>query len=107
MGRMKRLSKQDEMMRRDGFVTAVEVSEATGLALSAIHRGIDEGRIPGKTVRVSEKYSHRYVDLAKFIKGGNYAASSTVEANLSRLTAVVSAAKAEKPARSVPRAPAA
>lgn len=106
MSRVKRLSKQDEMLRRDGYVTAVEVSEATGLALSAIHRGIDEGRIPGKTVRVSEKYAHRYVDVVAFVKAGNYADAPTIAENLTKLVEAVRVAKKDKSVVSTPRAPA-
>ena len=59
MSRTKRLSKADEMMRRDGLVTAVEVKVKQ--TRSRVERdgdsgrGIDEGRIPGKSVQVSEK----------------------------------------------------
>lgn len=103
MGRTKRLSRQDQMMRRDGYVTAVEVSEATGLVLSAIHRGIDDGRIPGKTVRVSDKYAHRYVDIKAFIKIGNFGDTKTIKDNLDRLTAAVSEARADRSTSTTPR----
>lgn len=104
MSRLKRLSKQDEMMRRDGLVTAVEVSEATGLALSAVHRGIDEKRIPGKKVKVSAKYSHWYVDIKAFVKAGNYADAETIASNLDGLVQAVAHARAEPRAKSTPRA---
>ncbi len=103
MSREKRLSKADQMMRQDGYVTAVEVSEATGMALSAVHRGIDEGRVPGKTVKVSDKYGHRYVDVAAFVKQGKYADAPTIKVNLAKLLDAVKRARASRKA-STPRA---
>jgi hypothetical protein len=103
MARTKRLSPQDLMMRADGYVTAVEISEATGLALSAIHKGIDAGRIAGKSVEVSARYKHRYVQLDAYVKEGAYAPTPMVKENLARLTTAVVAAKRAKPGASIPR----
>ena len=102
MSRIKRLSKSDQMMRSDGFVTAMEVHEATGLALSAIHKGIEDGRIPGRSLYVSDKYSHKYVDIRAYVSMGLYKGATTIEANLAKLVAAVDAMKGKSVA-STPR----
>lgn len=86
-------------------MTAVEVAEATGLTLSVVHRAIDSLRIPGKKVPVSERYSHRYVDIAAYIRAGTFADTKTIRENLDRLLAAVKAAKTDASTVSKPRVP--
>ncbi len=60
---------QDDLMQGDGYVTAAEVSAATGQTLSTIHRGIEAERIPGGKVGSGWYVAiHEYAE--KFSKEG-------------------------------------
>ena len=85
---MARLTEQDMQMRQEGYVTAAEVAEAVSKELSNIHRGIDEGRVPGKSVG-SVSYRRRYVDVYALVAQGDYDGSDTITAKLKALAKLV------------------
>lgn len=98
-----RLTEQDMQMRREGYVTAAEVAEAVSRDLSRVHRGIAEGRYPGKSVG-SETYKRHYVDVHALIAGGSFAGSATITAKLEALAALVPKPAAQTPAAKRPDA---
>lgn len=89
---------QDALMRRDGYVTASEVAEATGKHLVTIHRSIAEERIPG--LRVGWSW---YVDIHRYYEICTYPPGTSIANNLRTLTMLVGRRAAKRPVLSVPK----
>ena len=64
----------ETQMRADGFAPASEVAAALGLNLSTVHRQLDSGALPGRTVGVAKHNKHRFVDVRALLKRGDLAA---------------------------------
>lgn len=90
-------SGSDDLMRQSGYVTAAEVAEAIGQAVTSVKRAVNDRRIPGKVVPTSAKYSRHYVDIRALLAAGNYAGNDVALANLRKLAELVPK-PAEKPA---------
>jgi hypothetical protein len=79
---MPRAGKQVQMMRQDGYVTAAEVSRATGRDLSTVHSDIQLGKVPGKRIGWGWYVDiHRYCEKVKDV----YPEGTTIDANLKAL----------------------
>lgn len=52
----------DDFMRADGFVPARDAAAALGLDVTAVYKGIEDGRIPGKRVPGLGRYGRWFVD---------------------------------------------
>ena len=95
MGRPKKGTKEkspsglETQMRADGFAPASEVAEALGLNLSTVHRQLDSGALPGKTMGVAKHNKHRFVDVRALLKRGDLAASPTATNALKRIAATL------------------
>lgn len=86
---------QDELMRKDGYVTAAEVAAATNQTLSTVHRGIEGQRIPGGKVG-----SGWYVDIYRYAEQYEPAGpASGIRLKLDELKKLV-----DKPAEGLPTA---
>lgn len=103
MGRPKKGSKVksasgiETQMRADGFAPASEVAAALGVSLSTVHRQLDSGVMPGKTVGASS-HKHRFVDVRALIASGAHAASPTATQALKRVEATLGPVRAPTPA---------
>jgi hypothetical protein len=75
-------------MRADGFAPASEVAAALGVNLSTVHRQLDSGTMPGKTVGASA-HKHRFVDVRALIASNAHAASPTATQALQRVASTL------------------
>ena len=78
----------ETQMRADGFAPASEVAAALGVSLSTVHRQLDSGTMPGKTVGASA-HKHRFVDVRALIASNAHAASPTATQALQRVAATL------------------
>lgn len=86
---------QTELMRKDGYVRAVEVARATGRDLTAVHKEIEAEKIPGGRFGWGWYVDiHRYVDKVR--KAGTFPEDGTIMTRLEELRGTV-AAPAGKP----------
>ena len=94
MGRPKKGSKVksasgiETQMRADGFAPAADIAAALGVNLSTVHRQLDSGVMPGKTIGASA-HRHRFVDVRALIASGAHAASPTAMQALRRVEATL------------------
>lgn len=72
----------DAQFRNDGYVTASEVAQAIGCAISTVHRNIIEGKYPGE--RIGRGW---YIDIHALAK--QYPEGTTVHASLMKLADLV------------------
>lgn len=59
--------KVDDFMLADGFVPASDAAAALGIDVTAVYKGIEAGRIPGKRVPGLGRYGRWYVDAGALL----------------------------------------
>jgi hypothetical protein len=59
--------KADEFNLADGFVPAADAAEALGIDVTAVYKGIEAGRIPGKYVPGLGRYGRWLVDAVALL----------------------------------------
>lgn len=78
-------SNLDETMSKEGYVPAYRVSNAVGVALTTVHRWIDDGTLRGRKLKLGKKRTRWFVLLSDAIKklGGQ---SPTIKKQLQALS---------------------